>query len=101
MNARRIWTGKGKVALGAALACLVLTPVAASAQNRNRAMPPASGSQEDDERPQPRVPFCGKIPAIVAVERLDLVHGCGQLLAHGRPLPPLTAQYGADDLLPG
>lgn len=53
MNARRIWTGKGKVALGAALACLVLTPVAASAQNRNRAMPPASGSQEDDERPQP------------------------------------------------
>lgn len=54
MIVQRTWTKGGKIALGAAVACLALTPVAADAQSRNRApaqMPP-SGSSEDD-RPQP------------------------------------------------
>lgn len=55
MNVQRIWTKGGKIALGAALACLALTPVAAEAQSRNRApvQIPPSGSSDDDDRPQP------------------------------------------------
>lgn len=55
MNVSSVWKKGGKVALGAALTALALTPVAASAQSRHRqpVLPPPSGSSEDDERPQP------------------------------------------------
>ena len=45
----------GRLAFGAALLALAMTPVAASAQARSRvpSLPPPSGSSEDDDRPQP------------------------------------------------
>lgn len=53
MNKVRVWIEGGKLALLAALACLVLVPDSASAQSRHRAPPPSSGSADEDDRPQP------------------------------------------------
>jgi hypothetical protein len=53
MNRFRVWIQRGRLALLAALVCLVLMPETASAQSRHRQSPP-SGSSDEDDRPQPR-----------------------------------------------